>query len=82
MNRHVKFLKPAYYSLGWQAEQLYVYAVGKLSPTTTSAFENVLPVTAVIFSFIFFGKMLTAVQIAGAIIILAAVTAIALIERR
>lgn len=59
----------------------YVYAVGKLSPTTTSAFENVLPVTAVIFSFIFFGKMLTAVQIAGAIIILAAVTAIALIER-
>lgn len=58
----------------------YVYAVGKLSPTTTSAFENVLPVTTVIFSFIFFGKMLTALQVVGAVVILAAVTAIALIE--
>ncbi len=58
----------------------YVYAVGKLSPTTTSAFENVLPVTTVLFSFLFFGKMLTGLQVIGAIVILASVTAIALIE--
>ena len=61
-------------------EFAYVYAIGKLSPTTSSAFENVLPVTAVIFSFFFFGKMLTAVQIIGAVIILSAVTVIALTD--
>ena len=60
----------------------YVYAIGGLSPTTVSAFENVLPVTTVIFSFVIFGKMLTLVQIIGGLIIMASVTAIAFIESR
>ena len=59
----------------------YVYAVGKLSTTLVAAFENVLPVTAVIFSIFIFGKILTATQIIGGVIILVAVTAIAFLER-
>ena len=59
----------------------YVYAVGQLSTTLVSAFENVLPVTAVIFSIFIFGKILTPVQIVGGVIILIAVTAIAFFER-
>ena len=56
----------------------YVYAIGHLSPTVVSAFENVLPVTTVVLSIFIFGKMLTAVQIAGAILIMVAVTLIAI----
>ena len=59
----------------------YIYAVGKLSTTLVAAFENVLPVTAVIFSIFIFGKVLTATQIIGGIIILLSVTAIAFLER-
>lgn len=55
----------------------YVYAIGHLSPTVVSAFENVLPVTTVVLSVFIFGKMLTGLQIAGAVLILAAVTVIA-----
>jgi len=59
----------------------YIYAVGKLSTTLVAAFENVLPVTAVIFSIFIFGKILTATQIVGGLIILLSVTAIAFLER-
>lgn len=59
----------------------YIYAVGKLSTTLVAAFENVLPVTAVIFSIFIFGKILTATQTIGGVIILVSVTAIALLER-
>ena len=59
----------------------YIYAVGKLSTTLVSAFENVLPVTAVIFSIFIFGKILTPMQIIGGVIILIAVTVIALLEK-
>ncbi len=59
----------------------YIYAVGRLSTTLVSAFENVLPLTTVIFSLIIFGTMLTGSQIAGGLLIMAAVTAIALIEK-
>lgn len=59
----------------------YIYAVGKLSTTLVAAFENVLPVTAVIFSIFIFGKILTATQIIGGVIILIAVTTIAFLER-
>ena len=59
----------------------YIYAVGKLSTTLVAAFENVLPVTAVIFSIFIFGKILTAIQIVGGLIILLSVTAIAFLER-
>lgn len=59
----------------------YIYAVGKLSTTLVSAFENVLPVTAVIFSIFIFGKILTPTQIIGGVIILIAVTVIAILEK-
>ena len=59
----------------------YIYAVGKLSTTLVAAFENVLPVTAVIFSIFIFGKILTVTQIIGGLIILLSVTAIAFLER-
>lgn len=58
----------------------YVYAIGRLSPTVTSAFENVLPLTAVILSVFIFGKILTVMQIAGALCIMVSVTVIAMIE--
>ena len=63
-------------------EFLYVYAIGKLSPTTTSAFENVLPVTTVLFSFLLFGKSLTGLQIIGGLVIMVAVTVITLTESK
>lgn len=58
----------------------YVYAIGKLSITMVSIFENVLPLTAVIFSLIIFGTMLSGMQLVGGIIIMAAVTVLALKE--
>lgn len=56
----------------------YVYAIGHLSPTVVSAFENVLPVTTVVLSIFIFGKLLTGLQIIGALLIMLAVTVIAL----
>ena len=55
----------------------YVYAIGHLSPTVVSAFENVLPVTTVVLSIFIFGKLLTGLQIIGAVLIMLAVTVIA-----
>lgn len=56
----------------------YVYAIGKLSVTMVSIFENVLPLTAVLFSLILFGTMLSGMQLIGGVIIMAAVTVLAL----
>lgn len=56
----------------------YVYAIGNLSPTVVSAFENVLPVTTVVLSIFIFGRMLTVPQLIGAVLIMASVTVIAL----
>lgn len=56
----------------------YVYAIGKLSITTVSIFENVLPLSAVVFSFFIFGTMLSGIQLLGGLIILVSVTVIAL----
>ena len=58
----------------------YVYAIGKLSVTMVSIFENVLPLTTVIFSLILFGTMLSGIQLIGAVVIMAAVTVLALKE--
>ncbi len=58
----------------------YVYAIGKLSVTMVSIFENVLPVTTVLLSFLVFGTMLSGRQLVGAAVILAAVTVLALRE--
>ncbi|MCI7145557.1 MAG: DMT family transporter [Clostridiales bacterium] len=59
-------------------EFAYIYAIGKLSVTMVSIFENVLPLTAVIFSFFIFGNMLSGIQIAGGLLIMASVTVMAI----
>ena len=59
----------------------YVYAIGHLSPTVVSAFENVLPVTTVVLSIFIFGKLLTGLQVTGAVLIMLAVTVIAITGR-
>lgn len=56
----------------------YVYAIGKLTITTVSIFENVLPLTAVLFSFFIFGTMLSGIQLIGGMIIMVSVTVLAL----
>ena len=59
---------------------LYYYAVGNLSVTTVSAFENVLPVVTCIGAYIAFGELLTLGQILGGVIIMAATTWVSLQE--
>jgi drug/metabolite transporter (DMT)-like permease len=59
----------------------YVYAIGKLSITTVSIFENVLPLTAVLFSFFLFATMLSGIQLAGGAIIMVSVTIVALNDK-
>ena len=46
----------------------------------TSLFENVFPLTSVVFSFVIFGTSLTAVQLVGGAVILVSVTSLALRE--
>lgn len=62
------------------AEYLYVFAIGRLTVTMTSLFENVFPLTSVVFSFVIFGTSLTAVQLVGGAVILVSVTSLALRE--
>ena len=59
----------------------YVYAIGKLSVTMVSIFENVLPLTAVLFSLLLFGTMLSGVQMIGGVVIMTAVTVMALKDK-
>ena len=63
-------------------EFCYIYSVGRLSTTLVASFENVLPLTTVIFSLVIFGTMLTGTQIVGGVIIMISVTIIALLEGR
>lgn len=60
----------------------YVYAIGKLTITTVSIFENVLPLTAVVFSFFIFGTMLSGIQLVGGVIIMISVTVVALNDQK
>lgn len=59
----------------------YVYAIGNLSVTIVSAFENLLPVVTIILAFFIYGTMLTGLQSAGAILIIGSVMCIALKDR-
>lgn len=58
----------------------YIFAVGKLSVTLVSLFENVLPIVTVVFSIILFGQSLTPLQLLGGLIILVSVTSVTLKE--
>ena len=61
-------------------ELLSIYAIKYLSVTTVAAFENLIPLVTLIFSFLLFHETLTLVQIAGGVIIMAAVTCVSLQE--
>lgn len=56
----------------------YVYAVGKLSVTTVSAFENLLPVVTILLSFILYGTTLSGLQLAGVVLIIGPIMCMAL----
>lgn len=56
----------------------YVYAIGNLSVTVASAFENLLPVVTIILAFIIYGTVLSPLQFTGAALIIGAVMCIAL----
>lgn len=56
------------------AQAGYVYAIKHLSVTIVSAFENMLPVITIALSFVMYGTMLTALQLAGAVLIISSVT--------
>lgn len=62
------------------AEYLYVFAIGKLTVTMTSLFENVFPVTSIIASFFVFHTTLAPLQLAGAAVVLVSVTVLAVKE--
>lgn len=59
----------------------YVYALGKLSITTVTIFENMLPLISIIFSYLIFKETLTQVQFLGGFAILISVTVISLSEQ-
>lgn len=56
----------------------YVYAIGNLSVTVVSAFENLLPAVTIILAFIIYGTMLTGLQLLGAALIIGSVMLIAM----
>lgn len=51
---------------------ILVYGLQKLGPTTSSLYSNFLPVTTAFFGVLFLGEKLTALQIIGGIIVIAA----------
>lgn len=59
----------------------YVYAIGNLSVTIVSAFENLLPVVTIILAFIIYGTMLTGLQVVGTVLIIGAVMCIAVKDK-
>ncbi len=50
----------------------YIYAIGKLGPTTNAVYSNFLPVTATFFGWLFLGETLGIWQIMGGIIVITA----------
>ncbi|MEG0391588.1 MAG: DMT family transporter [Anaerovoracaceae bacterium] len=62
-------------------EFLYVNAIGRLSVTTVTLFENLLPLVTVIFSFFIFKEMLSGLQLLGGAIIIVSVSLISLKEK-
>lgn len=55
-------------------QAMYIYGVGRLSVTTVSLYANLLPLVTVVFSFLFFGQILSLRQLLGGAVILIVVT--------
>ena len=58
----------------------YIFSIGKLSVSMVSMFENILPLTSVIFSVILLGRSLAPLQLAGGAIVIIATSILALKE--
>lgn len=58
------------------SDVLYNYGIGKLSVTASSIIINMLPVVTIVFSFLFFGNMLTPLQLFGGAAVIASVIAV------
>ncbi len=58
----------------------YIFAIGRLSVSMVSMFENILPLTSVIFSVILLGRTLAPLQLAGGTIVIIATSILALKE--
>ena len=55
----------------------YIYAVGRLSVSMVAMFENILPLTSVVFSVILLGSSLAPLQLVGGAIVIIATTILA-----
>ncbi|MGI6257395.1 MAG: DMT family transporter [Anaerovoracaceae bacterium] len=49
---------------------IYVYALRILGPTTNAVYSNFLPLTATFFGWLFFGEMISPLQIVGGLIVI------------
>ena len=58
----------------------YIFSIGRLSVSMVSMFENILPLTSVIFSVILLGRSLAPLQLAGGAIVIIATSILALKE--
>ncbi|NLY71406.1 MAG: DMT family transporter [Clostridiales bacterium] len=56
----------------------YIFGVSRLSVTKVVIFENILPIVAIVASYILFKQMLTTIQLIGGAIVLIACTAVSL----
>lgn len=49
---------------------IYVYALDLLGPTTNSVYSNFLPITATFFGWVFYGEMISPMQILGGVVVI------------
>ncbi len=56
----------------------YIFGVSRLSVTKVSIFENILPIVAILASFVLFREMLTVIQLLGGAIVLISCTVVSL----
>jgi len=60
------------------AQYFYIKVIKHIKVTTVAVFENLIPVTSVVASFLIFGQMLNIIQSIGALIILTSVTLVSI----
>ena len=58
------------------SDLLYNYGIGKLSVTASSIIINMLPVVTIVFSYLFFGDMLSPLQLVGGAAVIVSVIAV------
>ena len=61
---------------------LWVYAAGRVGPTLTGIYSNVLPIPSVLISWLWLGETLQAARIAGAVLIIAGIAFVRMHQTR